>query len=374
MFYSIDQDPEGIALNAISLQNSTLKFSIDTIHGSYEGKLGPEGNSINGTWTQGDPFTLDFQRATEETVWKIDPSPHTIQYISVDKDVKVEVLDSGGSGRPVALLAGLGNTAHIFDQFAPKLTPKYHVYGMTRREYGDSSKPYRNEVNYSSDRLADDVLAVDDALKLERPVLVSHSIAGEELSSIGSRHPEKVAGLVYLDAGYPYAFYDASRGNLQLDALDVQREIEQMFSFGGPDDQKPLVEQLLKQLPQFEKELQDQLKTSVRNFPSHGSRPPEMAYVMAVIAGEHKYTDIRVPCLAILAIPHDPRMFQQLDPAARAAEEANDLETTTAQANAFEKGIPTARVVRLPNAHHFVFRSNEANVLRKLNAFLDGLH
>jgi pimeloyl-ACP methyl ester carboxylesterase len=39
------------------------------------------------------------------------------------------------------------------------------------------------------------VLAVCDFLKLQRPVVVGHSIAGEELSSIGSRHPEKVAGL-----------------------------------------------------------------------------------------------------------------------------------------------------------------------------------
>jgi pimeloyl-ACP methyl ester carboxylesterase len=34
------------------------------------------------------------------------------------------------------------------------------------------------------------------ALKLERPALAGHSIAGEELSSVGSRHPERVAGLV----------------------------------------------------------------------------------------------------------------------------------------------------------------------------------
>ena len=46
-----------------------------------------------------------------------------------------------------------------------------------------------------------------DALGLKKPVLIGHSIAGEELSSIGSRHPEKVAGLIYLDAGYSYALY-----------------------------------------------------------------------------------------------------------------------------------------------------------------------
>ena len=56
--------------------------------------------------------------------WK-DPSPHSVQFITVDKDVRLEVLDWGGSGRPIVLLAGMGNTAHVFDDFAPKLTKDY---------------------------------------------------------------------------------------------------------------------------------------------------------------------------------------------------------------------------------------------------------
>ena len=44
-----------------------------------------------------------------------------------------------------------------------------------------------------------------------------------------------------------------------------------------------------------------------------------------------------------------------------------------AQAKAFETGVPTARVVRLPHADHHVFRSNEADVLREMNAFLKSL-
>src|SRR5208282_5629184 len=69
---------------------------------------------------------------------------------------------------------------------------------------------------YSSDRLGDDVVAVMDALKISRPILVGHSIAGEELSSVGSRFPEKVSGLVYLDAGYGYALYDQVNGDWQV--------------------------------------------------------------------------------------------------------------------------------------------------------------
>ena len=121
----------------------------------------------------------------------------------MDKNVELEVLEWGRSGRPVVLLAGGGDTAHVFDQFAPRLAAHYHVYGITRRGFGASGF---SASAYGADRLGDDVLAVLDALKLDRPVLVGHSIAGEELGSVGARHPDRVAGLVYLEAGYPCAF------------------------------------------------------------------------------------------------------------------------------------------------------------------------
>jgi len=50
-------------------------------------------------------------RATKETAWTHDQSPHTIRFVTVDKDVRLEVLDWGGSGRALVFLAGLGNTA-----------------------------------------------------------------------------------------------------------------------------------------------------------------------------------------------------------------------------------------------------------------------
>src|SRR5215813_4190054 len=70
--------------------------------------------------------------------WR-DPSNHHIRSITVDDGVRLEVLEwGGGSGRPVVFLAGGGNTAHVFDDFAPQLTAGHHVYGITRRGFGAS--------------------------------------------------------------------------------------------------------------------------------------------------------------------------------------------------------------------------------------------
>jgi hypothetical protein len=79
-------------------------------------------------------------RRTESESWH-DPSPHRVQLVIVEYGVRIEVLDWGGTGRAVVLLAGSGNTAHVFDDFAPKLTSFCHVYGITRRGYGESSRP-----------------------------------------------------------------------------------------------------------------------------------------------------------------------------------------------------------------------------------------
>lgn len=375
MMYSIDQTTDGIKVNSLSLVGSDLKFSVDQVHGSYEGKLSPDGASISGTWTQGSPLPLELKRATKETAWPIDASPHTMQFVTVDKDVKLEVLDWGGSGRPVVLLTGLGNNAHVFDKFAPKLTANYHVYGITRRGFGASSKPPLDNGNYTADRLGDDVLAVLASLKIDKPVVVGHSIAGEELSSIGSRHPEKVAGLIYLDASFPYAFYNTARGDFLIDLIELRKKLDQLMPGMGPNDTRVQEQELLQTtLPQFERDLKDEQKMFefLPPLPPQNRQPPSPA--TAIRSGEQKYTEIHVPILAIVAVPHNfgPNYLKD-NPTARAASIANDLERAEAQATAFEKALPTAHVVRLPNADHYVFRSNEADVLREMNAFIASL-
>jgi non-heme chloroperoxidase len=318
--FSIDQTTVGLPTTSMTLHGPNVKFTVDQIQGSYEGKLTADG-SINGTWKQGRPTPLVFHRATKDIELPADPTPHTVQFITVDDNVKLEVLDWGGSGRPLVLLAGLGGTAHGFDKFALKLNTKYRVYGITRRGFGASSSPAPEKANYKPDRLGDDVLAVVDTLKLKNPVLVGQSIAGEELSSVGSRHPEKVAGLIYLEAGYAYAYWNRSMGR-----------------FPAPQSAK------------------------------HPATP-----LKAIVAGLQGYTDIRVRALAIYAVPHNLGPDFQHDPVGRAKADAEDLASTGAQADAFEKGVPSARVVRLPHADHNVIMSNEADVLREMNTFLGSL-
>ena len=69
----------------------------------------------------------------------------------------------------------------------------------------------------------------------------------------------------------------------------------------SPQDRKQLVQGLLDTgLPAFEKQLRQ-----MQNNIAAASPPPRPLFaVTAIISGEQKYTDIRVPLLAIFALPH----------------------------------------------------------------------
>ncbi|MFC5865272.1 alpha/beta fold hydrolase [Acidicapsa dinghuensis] len=303
-----------------------------------------------------------------------DTSSHTVQFVTVEPGVKLEVLDWGGTGSPLIFLAGLGSDAHVFDTFALKFTSAHHVYGISRRGYGKSDGPKPDSNNYSATRLADDVLTVMDQLKIEKPVLVGHSIAGEELSSIGTRFPERVAGLVYLDAGYPYAYYDPKAENPDpiMDMAMARHELWQLTGPQSTQERKEMVKEMLEvTLPRLQKDFEAQQKhlETVKDQPAPPDSP-DVEYGSAVLRGVEQFTGVKCPALAIFAVPHNLGPMKDLDAAAKAKAEADDLAIVGAQVNAFEAGNPTARVVRIPHADHFIFESNEADVIREMNTFL----
>lgn len=306
--------------------------------------------------------------------WR-DQSPHTDQFVPVDKDVRLEVLDWGGPGRTVVLLAGGGNTAHVFDEFAPKLAATNHVYGITRRGFGASSFSASAQ---AGDRFGDDVLAVMDALELSQPVLVGHSIAGAELSSVATYHPDRVAGLIYLEAGYPYAF---QRGN-----GPTMKEFQEI---SGPQPPTPGDSDLVSfsalqtwQAQEYgfripEAEFRQTWDSTSGGRPAQPREFPGSSALMTMMTAANRYTHISLPALVIFSIPHvqETWMSKSSDPAVRKAAEAYFAAVDALaekQAKAIEDSVPMARVIRL-SGMHYNFLSNEPDVLREMGAFLADL-
>jgi pimeloyl-ACP methyl ester carboxylesterase len=134
-----------------------------------------------------------------QQAWR-DQSPHSTSFVTVEEGVQLEVLDWGGSGSVIVLLAGAGATAHHFDDFAPMLTTRgYRVVSVTRRGHrGSSAAPD----GYGFARLAEDVVRVMDAMSVTSAIVVGESFAGEEMHLLGARHAGRIKGLVYVDAAF----------------------------------------------------------------------------------------------------------------------------------------------------------------------------
>ena len=129
----------------------------------------------------------------------VDTAKHKAGFITVQRGVRIHYLDFGGSGPPLLLLPGIGNTAHAYDDFARGLTDRFRVYAMTRRGFGESSHPSRG---YDMDRLVADIRAVMDSLKLPVVDLVGHSFAGQEMTKFVRKFPGRVRRMVYLDGAF----------------------------------------------------------------------------------------------------------------------------------------------------------------------------
>ncbi len=339
----------------------------------YSGRISPKKSAMGFEQIQWAQLifllSLGFALHAQE---KPDSSKHTVQMVSVETGVSLEVLDWGGTGRPLILLAGLADDAHIFDQFAPKLTVKYHVYGITRRGRGASSSPAPEVKNYTANRLGEDVLSVIAALHLQKPVIAGHSIAGEELSYIGSHHPEQVAGLIYLEAGYPYALYDQAHGELELDAIELRDQLRQFINGYALEPVKDY-DDVIANLERVEHEIK-QLEQNTKDLPPTPVSPRMTPELFAIMEGRERFTTIHTPALVIMAgvEREKPDLITGDDPQSRAAaaRQVLDMRRKEQPYPIFARQVPSAHVIRIPHATHYIFQSNEADVLREMNTFI----
>ena len=124
-----------------------------------------------------------------------------------------------GRGRDVLLVSGLGGTAGFWGPALPGLAGRFRVARFDQRGIGGSS---RGEAACTIDRLAEDCLAVADALGLERPVLVGHSTGGAIGQALARMAPDRLGGLVLSatwlrPSRYMTALFQTRRRILDLD-------------------------------------------------------------------------------------------------------------------------------------------------------------
>ncbi|GLJ63042.1 dihydrolipoamide acetyltransferase [Microbacterium barkeri] len=121
------------------------------------------------------------------------------------------VAEERGAGEPVFLLVhGIGMGRRVFADVAVHLAERGRAIAIDQPGYGEAPEPPRTP---SIERVADLVAAFIRDRRLERPVLIGHSMGTQVVAEIAARHPD-LAGPVVLVA--PTVDSEARRAVPQL--------------------------------------------------------------------------------------------------------------------------------------------------------------
>jgi non-heme chloroperoxidase len=294
-----------------------------------------------------------------------DTSGHTVSFITAAPDVALEVLDWGGSGPALLLLAGLNNTAHVFDHFAHQFTARFHVVGLTRRGFGASSRP---NASYDTETLTHDIMVVLDKIGIDHVMLMGHSIAGDEMTKFAGLFPARTGALVYLDAAY-------DRTTEPPPGLEPEQPVT--------DDDTASVERLNARfarvfgwrLPEGEIRAWAVVDSSGKVLRSTGS--PDVSAKVLKGVERPAYEKLRAPALAFYARDDMRNIYPNSASFGKEnSRRASDAiarfrpwqEASMAQ---FRREVPHGRVEMLTQGSHYVFLTNEAEIVRMTRAFLE---
>jgi (E)-2-((N-methylformamido)methylene)succinate hydrolase len=100
-----------------------------------------------------------------------------------------------GAGRPAVLIHGVGNSLEAWDGVVARLRDRFRLLRYDLRGHGESE---RVPGPYSIEDFSDDLLALLDALKMERCDVAGFSLGGLVAQAFALRHPERVRKLALI--------------------------------------------------------------------------------------------------------------------------------------------------------------------------------
>lgn len=127
-----------------------------------------------------------------------DPA-YRVTFPRLRSGIQVRVVERGDpAAPPVLFVPGWGCPVYVYRRnLAPVADAGFRAIAVDLKGHGLSFKPLGSE-QYSIEALVDHVEEILDALGLERPALVGHSMGGSLLYHFVSMHPERARALVLL--------------------------------------------------------------------------------------------------------------------------------------------------------------------------------
>ena len=295
-------------------------------------------------------------RTVPDDGW-VDPAPHRAFGVVTAPGVKIHVLDYGGPGTPMIFLSGIGNNAHVWDDFARRFMKDHHVIAITRRGFGESSHP---DTGYDQPTLARDIHAVMDSMNIRRAVLVGHSIGGYELSHFGAMYPDRVIGLIYLDAGADRVAEDSIRKAFGAIAQPTSQTSPspQRIMPTDADSASPKAAWAYRQRVGLTDNTEQAVRASYfyEGFnPYLGNYNPVPAKMLAEIAAGERtpFAKVLAPAIFIFAGTNDP--------------------VALAHRQFISRELKGSETVSIPGARHLIFISHPDLVERYMKQFMSKL-
>jgi pimeloyl-ACP methyl ester carboxylesterase len=317
--------------------------------------------------------TIVFHK--EEVV--MDKSPHKSDFVNVN-GIRLNYLDWGGEGEVILFLAGMGCNAHVFDDFAPRFTDKFHVMALTRRGHGESDHP---ETGYDIDTLTEDIRQFLDALGIEKIILAGHSMANVELSHFNALYPERVIKLIFLDAAYDRhsATYKNMVENspwrkMQPPGLDVDYYTEEDY-FAAMKRAYPSFT-LIWTEAMVQQSLHEIVKTPEGKIVDKMSDAISKAIMDTLTGYALEDSKIKVPTLTFFSISKglntfsDEWMTDEQKTLILEHVETRENPWTRESIELFRQNVPHAKIIEIPNGHHYCFIQQEELVYEEMRKFL----
>jgi pimeloyl-ACP methyl ester carboxylesterase len=125
------------------------------------------------------------------------PAADSRQQIIIANGVSIAVTEFPAAGKPpLVLLHGIGSRGSSWWPVIDALAPHFHLYQIDLRGHGASEKP---EGGYAVEVFAEDLHGVLEALELERPAIMGHSLGALVTLYWASQHPTTASALVLED-------------------------------------------------------------------------------------------------------------------------------------------------------------------------------
>ena len=119
-------------------------------------------------------------------------------HITLPSGHKTRVLDTGGPDSTLVLVHGLGNSLEIWNRVLPQLAQSFRVIAFDLPGYGEASRP---DATYDGPFFATQIVALLDALGIERTILVGNSLGASAILQMSAIAPQRIERAVLAAPG-----------------------------------------------------------------------------------------------------------------------------------------------------------------------------